>query len=406
MPTYSSSNSPDEQFTYRRKRKNLSSSPNSSKVKPPSPKKVKVKSPSPQENILETKSHVSNNNIQADLTFTNTISKSKLKKIVNEFLLPYTIRVSNNISHRIKYAKYIINYIKNINKETCLTKYNNAFLLGDKILLSNKIGSNSCFGIIYKTVLEYNFLFRVASKIMPLNRNNKKEIDISLITSKQVLDNKNPHFLISYGYFTCNNIQNIDDTTHDIMKNNYYIFLNELANGDLYNFIDDFNIKKYNNSNLYNTLFQIFISIYSFQKLYYIHNDCHFGNFLYHKVKKGGYIHYKINNIDYYLKNNGFLWCIWDFSLIEALDDEINYNIDYNRIIDNITINNIKKINNVGFNNFCNSIKPNLIIYKNNNEYISYFMNQLMIINNDYKIFYDGIPDNNLIINKTPYIIG
>ena len=52
--------------------------------------------------------------------------------------------------------------------------------------------------------------------------------------------------------------------------------------------------------------------------------DCHPGNFLYHKIKAGGYFHYNFFGVDYYLENVGFLWVIWDFdlskTLIEAMD--------------------------------------------------------------------------------------
>jgi predicted unusual protein kinase regulating ubiquinone biosynthesis (AarF/ABC1/UbiB family) len=39
----------------------------------------------------------------------------------------------------------------------------------------------------------------------------------------------------------------------------------------------------------------------------FYHNDLHLGNFLIHKVKPGGFWHYKISDIDIYVKNMGYL---------------------------------------------------------------------------------------------------
>ena len=51
------------------------------------------------------------------------------------------------------------------------------------------------------------------------------------------------------------------------------------------------------------------------------HRDAHAGNFLYHKVKPGGYFHYNIYGQDFYLENIGFLWVIWDFGLIQPFSN-------------------------------------------------------------------------------------
>ena len=51
------------------------------------------------------------------------------------------------------------------------------------------------------------------------------------------------------------------------------------------------------------------------------HNDAHAGNFLYHRIKPGGYFHYNIYGQDFYLENIGFLWVIWDFGLIQPFSN-------------------------------------------------------------------------------------
>ena len=89
---------------------------------------------------------------------------------------------------------------------------------------------------------------------------------------------------------------------------------------------------------------QIFISIMFFH--YYTnshHNDAHSGNFLYHKIKPGGYFHYNIYGKDYYLENIGYLWVIWDFGLathfsktrkIGTTNFQKTISTDYYKIID------------------------------------------------------------------------
>ena len=55
------------------------------------------------------------------------------------------------------------------------------------------------------------------------------------------------------------------------------------------------------------------MSILLLHSLNIIHNDTHYGNFLYIKIKEGGCFHYKINDDDYYIENIGYIWMIWDF---------------------------------------------------------------------------------------------
>jgi predicted unusual protein kinase regulating ubiquinone biosynthesis (AarF/ABC1/UbiB family) len=117
-----------------------------------------------------------------------------------------------------------------------------------------------------------------------------------------------------------------------VTNKRYFINVNELANGDL----QEFMLKEYDNyKKVNNALAQIYIAILSFHSIGYTHNDAHWGNFLYHKVKPGGYIKYVINGYDVYLENLGYLWVIWDYGQTTILD---NLNIfitldDYMKVI-------------------------------------------------------------------------
>ena len=65
------------------------------------------------------------------------------------------------------------------------------------------------------------------------------------------------------------------------------------------------------------------------------HNDAHTGNFLYYKIKPGGYLHYNIYGKDYYLENKGYLWVIWDFGLAKKFNEtDISINYDHKLVIE------------------------------------------------------------------------
>jgi hypothetical protein len=112
-----------------------------------------------------------------------------------------------------------------------------------------------------------------------------------------------------------------------------YIQLNELASGDLYSIL-----QSDKNFDIFNTFVQLILSIMFFHKCINAHHsDTHEGNFLYHKVKPGGYFHYNIYGEDYYLENKGYLWVIWDFGLAKSFSETtISINYDHKLIINSI----------------------------------------------------------------------
>lgn len=132
------------------------------------------------------------------------------------------------------------------------------------------------------------------------NRSNDKEIEVLNILTNLSINKECPHFPIIYNYLECNE-----------ESKKYSAIITEKADGDFNNFFKE----KYNDYELIkNAIEQIIMSIYFFNNLTgYYHNDCHFGNFLYFKIKKGGYLKYEINGEKYNIKNLGYLWIIWDF---------------------------------------------------------------------------------------------
>jgi hypothetical protein len=277
--------------------------------------------------------------------------KSETKKInafkkIHKLFIPYIKRTSVNIIDRINYFIIIKKYLLSIKeKNNCLRLYNIetnpaniVYRIGSKIILDKKIGTPSAYGIVFlshfKSNVKYGTKFdklnKFAVKITNQSSDNKKEIQILKQLTSYVIELKCPHFPISYGSLICDNpnIKSNNSDDHSIVKNKhtnklylpeminknnkFLIQLNELASGDFHSLFS-----KPNNLDALNVITQIFISIMFFNnytKCY--HNDAHSGNFLYHKIKPGGYFHYNIYGKDYYLENQGYLWVIWDFGLI------------------------------------------------------------------------------------------
>jgi hypothetical protein len=368
----------------------------------------------------------SKNNLMKDLTLSASrqrkldsfikrrVIKSAARKI-QRVLKPFANRTSANIFDRIRYTDLIRKYLSTLRSKQCIIplkdsngNYNNQYGIGDKIILPKQIGTKSAYGIIYKSKgKNKGELFRFATKLMKITQANYYEIKITDELSNLVLTNKNPHFPITYKTFEC--IAPIDEAIYPelIRKNKYYVFLNELANGDLKMYLHstalhDANIIK-------NTIVQMVLAIYSFH-IYtkHKHDDCHWGNFLYHKVNKGGYIHYNINNKDYYLENLGYLWIIWDYGLMKPLKKNSDFYNDYLRGMV-MCINESKKgalENHHVIPQYANDFIFNIIkeLYNNNNNernFIKSILNK-KILNLLEK---NDLPANAKIINSTPYVL-
>ena len=296
-----------------------------------------------------------------------------------------------------KLEKY--NCLKSVKKSGNFYEY---YINNGLIILKKRIGSKSRYGIIYLTINKFNQKI-FATKLTIMNDSNYKEILIATRLSKISLKNLSPHFLFIYKSFYCVNNNSDKNIPELINKKNYYISVNELVNG---------NLKQYFDLNLsyefiLNAFQQILLAILSFH--YFTdgtyHSDCHYKNFLFVKIKSGGYFHYKIFGNNYYVKNMGYLWLIWDFGL--ALDETI-YKLqrikDYFRII--VFFDLVSKSNNKKFMDIIKKI----LSYEN-----SY---QLYFGNSDKKFFDECVFKNNIlltfqnlsksskIINKKPYIIN
>ena len=360
-----------------------------------------------------------------------------IKKNLKKFMHPFINRVSANIYDRKKYYKSIL---KNINVDlnntnNCIQFYklddnnNPIFIIGDDIILKNKISNTNKNAIIYMSKFKdkYKKLFKFTIKI---NVYNEKNIKIIRQLTNAVLNSKCPHFPISYAILKCDNfISNLN--IHDL--NSFPIFIKnnknkplianlyEYAYGDLKNFII-YNHDK--STNMENAFAQIYFSIIFFYKeTNHFHNASHWENFLYYKIKPGGYFHYKILNKDYYIENIGYLWVINNFDDAIPFTNKSDIRIDFFKILNafldkynkskkglseyKYKLNFTTKIMNIFRYLFYQTIKDIPLNFTNSVDFYNYFnkfiSNVLFILTKNNII---NIVKPNDIINNKPFIIS
>lgn len=267
-----------------------------------------------------------------------------------------------DINERLNYSSIIKSYLKKNKINDCLTTIN-------RIRGKNKI--------IY---FDNNNSYKYLCKITKINKKSLFDLQIQKKLTKRIMNC--PHFSILYKSIICNN--------------NYLINYNELANGDLKTFL---NYKNLTIKKLFNTICQIFLSLmFYFQEINKLYNDSHNKNFLYHKIKKGGYFHYNLFGKDYYLENLGYLWIIIDFEYSIDITNDITYYYDYSKILHYFLLKENKKIKDF-YNNFFK-----LPLMKGKKGLIK-FMKDLIELLEINKILLTKIPENSIIINKNPYTI-
>jgi hypothetical protein len=373
------------------------------------------------------------------------------KKIANLFK-PLLHKYSGDIKDRIDYYKIIHKYVKEYNeasKKNCLKNYKeNFFRIGKRIIIDKKLGEG-VYGIVFNGYFrpdiknkKYGKALKLAIKLSEYTNANQKEAKIYNDISKYVIRNKCPHFSIFYGLLICIslglsneietsslinskskkslNINSKDYNNVDLFKNKeYFLTLTELADGTLAEFIHDADEKT-----IINSVIQCLISIVFFHKLMrYSHNDAHFNNYLIHNIKPGGYFHYNIYGVDYYLKNLGFLVILNDFGLIEDLTIKNVYN-DFDYISGNIENEIIIEFIE---NNILNEFNANAKAYeyKNKKSFLDYFIKRnplpepLSLEEIEDKVYPNIFKElsktfsyqllttkpDDIIINKIPYVI-
>jgi len=256
---------------------------------------------------------------------------------------------TNYMRKRMKKYNNILQAIKKIDNNSCLTVFNdgtnNNYIINTsepnkKIFLKEKIGTPSVFGINYKAKFfemikegvykEIPKLDYFVGKIQVNLQDTDVEIKILKFITDQAIKRNLPHLPLLYKNIKCSNIQNREELP-DILKTSkhksYLVTFNEFANGDLKSFLYS---KDLSAEIWINAIEQIFMSIAIYHSFGMKHADTHYGNFLYHKIPAGGWFKYVINGNEYYVPNLGYYWIIWDFGVSHKLYTKIQYLDDYN----------------------------------------------------------------------------
>jgi hypothetical protein len=381
-----------------------------------------------------------------------------IQRNFKKFIYPFVNRVSANIYDRKNYYNLVLKFINFHTKKNnyCIRFYKfdengePIFRIGDKLILKKMISnSKNKNAVVYLSGFrdKNKKIFKFAVKINAYSKKKKttkEAITLSYLT-KAVLKDKCPHFPILYGILTCDDFMNFNESSFLTSKSNsqnslkkispvdlniypefiqkykdknMLIYLVELANGDLEHFA---NSNYMNNDIMKNTLAQIYFSLIFFHReMKMIHNDAHWGNFLYHKIKPGGYFHYKIFNQDYYIENLGYLWVIYDFDFNKYLIYTRDFRKDFNRIIRSfISENNTSHITgwlkhsyNKDFSKQIKMIYNHLFKYSSDTSYtptkMNNFIKRLLFIFSKYDFIKtnETMKETDIIINKIPYYIN
>ena len=344
------------------------------------------------------------------------ITDKRVQKI-QRFFKKYAIKDKYSLNNRVKYYNYLLNYIKNIEKNECIKKYieDNVtkYTIANKLFLIKKIGTESINAVIYLTVIK-NVLGGnlLASKITPISKDNYKEINImKILTDRVISQKKSKHFLMMYKSFVCHN----NKSGIQVSNNKRLISINELAHGDLKMLMKDRKVIA-NDELVYNIFIQTFLSITSFHNLTnYYHNDAHYGNFLYQKNKEVGYYHYVYKSTSYYLKACEYNIMIYDFGYATKFKKKSKKKalLDYMRVIyafmnSDYGWGEYSDLPSTQINAEMGFVKYELEIEfndgKKDNIIEDLILNKIILKFENLKIFTKNKPDN--VINKIPYIIG
>jgi hypothetical protein len=276
------------------------------------------------ENLKDIKTDIRKEHKQKDI---KTDIKKEKKEVKFRSVSSSSSKDNTIIFNKFNDYKKISKYLETIEfkSKNCitLTSENNNYLLTKDIKLYQQIGSPSVFGIIYKAMNindKYKSIPKFVVKIQLQSKEAQNELTIFKALSKYAIKYKIIHLPLYYFDSICDKIIRepaYPTILRDAKKinKNYSIILYERAFGDLKTFMNN---EEHNEDIWKNIYEQIFMSIFILHNLGYLHNDTHWGNFLYYKIKKGGCFHYKINDENYYIENIGILWMIWDFGNVKS----------------------------------------------------------------------------------------
>lgn len=243
------------------------------------------------------------------------LDRIRLRMEVRKAAKPLLYKNAGDIAQRVLMYTIVTRYLTDV--QSCLTwdSVQRRLFLGDVIDLTKQIGSVSNYGVAYMSKGRgFGKLIKVACKIMPITKTNQSEVKILHKVSQEVLSGRFMNFPLLYLGLECDTplCNNKQDCPSIFLTKKYMTVINELANGDLKQWV---NSRRRTMDEYISAMFQIYLGIAKFQGMGYVHNDMHWGNALYHTVTAGGWWWYKVGLQDYYVKNTGQMWVLWDFGM-------------------------------------------------------------------------------------------
>jgi serine/threonine protein kinase len=348
---------------------------------------------------------------------------------IKMFLKKHLLVKYFSLEKRVKYYKYVKNFLRKLNTTACIKpkQFKNksgsvvqGYTIEDIIDLERRIGTDSVYGVVYKTSVK-NMLGRapIATKLMQkYDTGNKNEIEINKRISQNIIGREiSRHFLFSYKSFECTNWLDDKDVPSLIKNEEYFASLYELAHGDVASLCSNKGFLG-NEELVINIACQCLLSIATLHKMGLVHRDTHWGNFLYHIMDNNkGYYHYIINGKNYYLKNCGYNVMLCDFGLATSYtaDKSSVANEDYRKILEAFQNKNIgaakwgkySSLPNEKVSGFIKNVISHIFRVqgsKNENRFIEEFL--IDFLNSPIRgILVNVRPPNEKIINDKPFII-
>lgn len=272
-------------------------------------------------------------------TVMNKLKRIRLRLALKKALKPLIGTDKRLTQDRAHMYEVVSRYIEQI--PSCLSREidddsgKTTVFLGSTVDLTTPMGSPSNYGVVYLSSGKgFGRLLKVATKVTALNSDTQQEAFYLGFLRKFVLNNEFPHFPIMYDSKICAKPlctpRDAVTCPSRFLMDPYMIIMNELADGDLKGWLEE---APHTVEEVTSAMFQIIMTLFKFAELGYVHNDAHWGNFLYHKVKPGGYWWYQVDGQDFYIRNTGQMWVLWDFGMVEDV-----YQRTHNDRIDNTDV--------------------------------------------------------------------
>lgn len=254
--------------------------------------------------------------------------RTKLAQAIHKAIGPL-LKKGDTTEARLRFAKVMQRYTANL--QPCIQEQNNKLWLLNKkketlVYFDKQIGSKSVYGMAYMNMGKgLAKLLKFSCKLMSAGKKaHKQEVEILKLMSSVAERGESPNMPITYLAMKCTKACVHPGCPPVTQTGGYYVVINELASCDIQTWFQ----KKHDRSAYESIIMQLFLSIYTFHKLGFGHNDCHLGNFLIHEITPGGCWRYQVDGQNIYVPNKGYLLVMWDPGLATKL---LDFRVDYRR---------------------------------------------------------------------------